>query len=113
MKIHDPKVSREQIALDLGIPSIEDLKKNKELIKKYKNKKWENSLLKNDFFENLDAVIVLTEWDIYSNIEWEKVSKKMRSPGWVFDSRLIVDEERVKSSGLNFWRVGVGTVRGN
>ena len=113
LKIHDPKVSKEQIALDLGIPPIEDLKKNKELVKKYKNKKWENSLLENDFFENLDAVIVLTEWNIYSNIEWEKVSKKMRSPGWVFDSRLIVDEKRVKSSGLSFWRVGVGTVRRN
>ena len=113
LKIHDPKVSKEQIALDLGTPPIEDLKKNGELVKKYKNKKWENSLLENDFFENLDAVIVLTEWNIYSNIEWEKVSKKMRSPGWVFDSRLIVDEERVKSSGLSFWRVGVGTVRRN
>ena len=113
LKIHDPKVSKEQIALDLGIPPIEDLKKNEELVKKYKNKKWENSLLENDFFKNLDAVIVLTEWDIYSNIEWEKVSKKMRSPGWVFDSRLIVDEERVKSSGLSFWRVGVGTVKRN
>ena len=110
LKIHDPKVSKEQIVLDLGTPPIEDLK-NEELVKKYKYKKWENSLLENDFFENLDAVIVLTEWDIYSNIEWEKVSKKMRSPGWVFDSRLIVDEERVKSLGLSFWRVGVGTVR--
>ena len=110
LKIHDPKVSKEQIVLDLGTPPIEDLK-NEELVKKYKYKKWENSLLENDFFENLDAVIVLTEWDIYSNIEWEKVSKKMRSPGWVFDSRLIVDEERVKSLGLIFWRVGVGTVR--
>ena len=113
LKIHDPKVSKEQIVLDLGTPPIEDLKKNVELFKKYKYKKWENSLLENDFFENLDAVIVLTEWNIYSNIEWEKVSKKMRSPGWVFDSRLIVDEERVKSSGLSFWRVGVGTISRN
>ncbi len=113
LKIHDPKVSKEQIAIDLGTPPFEDLKKNKELVRQYKNKKWENSPLENDFFENLDAVIVLTEWKIYSDIKWEVVSKKMRSPGWVFDSRLIVDEERVKSSGLSFWRVGVGTVKRN
>ena len=37
---------------------------------KYKDKKWEKSLLENDFFDNLDAVIVLTEWDIYSCINW-------------------------------------------
>ena len=35
----------------------------------------------------------------------------MRSPGWVFDTRLIVDEERVINSGLSFWRVGVGTLK--
>ena len=84
---------------------------NKELVKKYKYKKWENSLLENDFFKNLDAVIVLTEWDIYSSINWEKAANKMRSPGWVFDSRLILDEERVINSGLSFWRVGVGTLK--
>ena len=56
-------------------------------------------------------MIVLTEWDIYSKINWIKVSKKMRSPAWVFDTRLIVDEEQVINSGLNFWRVGVGTLK--
>ena len=93
------------------MPSIEECKNNKELNKKYKNKKWEKSSLDNDFFNNLDAVIVLTEWDIYSKINWGKASKKMRSPGWVFDTRLIVDEEKVINSGLSFWRVGVGTLK--
>ena len=78
---------------------------------KYKDKKWEKSLLENDFFDNLDAVIVLTEWDIYSEINWGEASQKMKFPGWVFDTRLIVDEERVINSGLSFWRVGVGTVK--
>ena len=56
-------------------------------------------------------MIVLTEWDIYSKIDWSKASKKMRSPGWVFDSRLIVDQERVISSGLSLWRLGLGNVK--
>ncbi len=111
LKIHDPKVSKEQIAIDLDTPPIEDLKKNEELIKKYKNKRWEKSHFEDDFFENRDAVIVLTEWNIYSDIDWENASKKMRSPGWVFDTRLIVDEESVINSGLSFWRVGVGTLK--
>ena len=113
LKIHDPKVTKKQVALDLGIPSIEECTKNEELNKKYNDKKWEKSLLDIDFFDNLDAVIVLTEWDIYSKIDWGNVSKKMRSPGWVFDARLIVDEESVINSGLSFWRVGVGTLKRN
>ena len=113
LKIHDPKVSKEQVTLDLGIPSREECIKNEELNKKYEDKQWEKSLLENDFFDCLDAVIVLTEWDIYNEIDWGKASKKMRSPGWVFDTRLIVDKEKVIDSGLSFWRVGVGTVKKN
>ena len=111
LKIHDPKVTKKQIALDLGIPSSEECIMNEELASIYKDNIWEKSLLENDFFDNLDAVIVLTEWDIYSEINWGQVSKKMRSPGWVFDTRLIIDEKRVINSGLSFWRVGVGTVK--
>ena len=40
---------------------------------------------------------------------WKDISNKMRSPGWVFDSRLIVNEQEVLASGLNLWRVGDGT----
>ena len=113
LKIHDPKVSREQIALDLGAPPKDEYLINKDSNKEYKYKKWEKSTLQNDFFDNLDAVIVLTEWEIYSDIDWQEASKKMRAPGWVFDSRLIVDEEKVINSGLSFWRVGVGTLKKN
>ena len=113
LKIHDPKVSKKQIALDLGLPTIEECVNNEELSKKYIDKQWVKSSLENDFFDNLDAVVVLTEWDIYSDIDWLKASKRMRVPGWVFDSRLIVDEEKVINSGLSFWRVGVGTLKKN
>ena len=112
LKIHDPKVSKKQIALDLGVPSMEECD-NEELSKKYIDKHWVKSTLEKDFFDNLDAVVVLTEWDIYSKIDWLKASKSMRLPGWVFDSRLIVDEEKVINAGLSFWRVGVGTLNRN
>ena len=46
---------------------------------------------------------------MYSFINWKKVAKKMIKPGWVFDSRSILDSEKVKSSELNFWRVGDGS----
>ena len=59
-------------------------------------------------FDDADAVIVLTEWDEYSNINWSKVSIKMRRPAWVFDVRSIIDPEKVKNSGINFWRIGDG-----
>ena len=56
-----------------------------------------------------DAILVLTEWEEYSRINWSNISLIMRSPAWVFDARSIVDAIKVKSAGLNFWRIGDGS----
>ncbi len=109
LKIHDPKVEKKQIAIDLGIPPEDECINNPELSSLYKDKKWNKYRLDNDFFNDVDAVVVLTEWDIYSEMDWIKIAKKMRSPGWVFDSRSIVNEKKVFDSGLKLWRVGDGT----
>ncbi len=112
LKIHDPKVTKKQIALDLGIKSKDELESNPEFSELHVEKMWDKySLDDENLFDQVDAVIVLTEWDIYSGLNWEDISKKMRSPGWVFDSRLIIDKQRVIDSGLNLWRVGDGTIQ--
>ena len=51
-------------------------------------------------------IVVITEWDEFSEIDWNLASKKMRKPGWVFDTRNILDHAKVKKSGLNLWVVG-------
>ena len=76
----------------------------------YSHKKWNKYSLKEDLFNDVDAVVILTEWDIYSNLDWNKISTKMRSPGWVFDSRSITNSEKILGSGLRFWRVGDGNL---
>ncbi len=106
LNIHDPKVTRNQIELDLGKVS-NSYRENEASIK--------NGLGSWNYIEDIekategtDAVVVLTEWEDYSKIKWESISKLMRKPAWVFDSRLIVNPDEVKDSGLNFWRVGLG-----
>ena len=60
-------------------------------------------------FQNADAVLILTEWDMYSNIDWHQASKVMRKPTWVFDARSIVEKDEIISTGINFWRIGDGS----
>ena len=62
-----------------------------------------------DVFIEIDASLILTEWDEYSKINWQSASEKMRSPAWVFDSRSVVDQKNVIDAGLNFWRIGDGS----
>ena len=59
-------------------------------------------------FNNADAVVILTEWDIYKTINWEEVSKFMRRPAWIFDTRSILNSLDYEKSDLNFWQIGDG-----
>ena len=69
--------------------------------------KWKFSKNLN-IFDNAHAVLVLTEWDDYKNIEWDNVAKKMVKPAWVFDARSIINVDLVEKSGLNLWCLGDG-----
>ena len=61
-----------------------------------------------DAFKNSDAIIILTEWEEYLDINWNEVSLLMRKPSWLFDTRGIVDTRNIKETNLNFWKVGRG-----
>ena len=103
LHIHDPKVNEVQIEKDLNLsPHKSDEKE------KIKEGVWIKINNIKNTFQNADAVVVLTEWDEYSNINWNEASSKMRQPSWVFDVRSIVDPQDVMNSGINFWRIGDG-----
>ncbi len=103
--INDPKVNQEQICVDL----------NKKPYKKNTNNSPEKGYwwFSNDFeevFTNADAILVLTEWEEYKKLDWDKLSKLMRKPAWIFDSRSIVDPNKIKTLGVKFWKIGDGTL---
>ena len=105
--IHDPKVNPLQIEIDLQMKQFSDMKSD---TKDYQNNNLGNwKFSKNlNVFDNAHAVLVLTEWDDYKYIEWDRVAKKMIKPAWVFDARSIVNEDSVKKSGMNMWSLGDG-----
>ncbi len=106
--IHDPKVSKSQIEKDLNMEPYEDVEETKEHKLLNKLGKWKFS--KNlDIFDQAHAVLMLTEWEEYKNINWEDISKKMVNPSWVFDARSITERSKVEDAHLNLWRVGDGT----
>ena len=50
-----------------------------------------------DAAKGADAIVVLTEWEEYSNLDWNLISKIMRQPAWIFDSRNILNKETLKN----------------
>ena len=68
--------------------------------------KWEFNEKIEKNINDADAVIILTEWEGYRNLDWEKLSSTMRKPAWVFDTRNIIDTKLIKKTNLNFWKLG-------
>ncbi len=107
LNIHDPKVSPKQIASDLEIQPFKA--SDSSPCSDENNGGW-------NFAEDIylaangsDAIVILTEWETYSSINWNLLAKVMRKPAWVFDARSILIPEIIINSGLNFWRIGDGS----
>ena len=55
-----------------------------------------------------DAVLILTEWGAYRQLDWAAIAALMRRPAWLFDARAIADADAARAAGLTVWRVGEG-----
>ena len=108
LHIHDPKVSSKQIEIDLSIKA-KDIKYVSVKDSSIQEGCWFFSDNIYDASTDADAIVVLTEWEEYSTINWENISKLMRKPSWIFDSRSILNGEEIKKFGLNFWKIGNGS----
>ena len=105
--IHEPKVCPEQIEKDLQINQTSKEQNVEETTLRNQIGKWQFSKSL-DIFDNAHAILVLTEWEEYKHIDWNKAVKKMVKPSWVFDSRLIINAKEVKDAGINLWMLGDG-----
>ena len=105
--IHDPKVSKEQIINDLGSKPHSESKKQLNSFNEKGN--WEFiSDIDESFFE-ADAIVILTEWEEYKNINWNLAEKRMRKPAWIFDSRSLIEPKDIEKYNFKFWRIGDGS----
>ena len=53
-----------------------------------------------------DAVAVVTEWDIYKELDYKKIYKSMRKPAFIFDGRNLLDHQDLFNIGFNVYPIG-------
>jgi UDPglucose 6-dehydrogenase len=94
LAIFDPKVSASQIADDLGLAGEEGV--------------WHTVESPLESVAGADAVLILTEWTSFAELDWRQLAAPMRKPAWLFDTRAIADLAAARAAGLNVWRVGFG-----
>ena len=92
LSIYDPKVNEDSITREFNFSS---------------NEEYNTSWLKTDSIEDAvkdsDAIIILTEWPEFKNLNWEKLINQMRKPRWIFDSRNILNSDDLKNLDVNIW----------
>ena len=105
LSIYDPKVSMETINLELTNNSIsqDESKFSKDKITVCESI--------DDVAVNADAIVLITDWPQFKNINWETISKLMRKPSWVFDTRNCIDDFQCLKANINVWKLGVGILR--
>ena len=110
LAIHDPKVEQAQIARDLREEpvALDPATGKSPSFSGVGN--WLSAHSVEEAVEGADAVVLLTEWSQYKSLDWHDLSRRMRRPAWVFDSRTIVDPDQVRSAGLRLWCVGNGSL---
>lgn len=56
--------------------------------------------------KDADAIAILTEWDLFKNLDYEKIYTLMRKPAFVFDGRNILDHNLLYKIGFNVYPIG-------
>uniref|UniRef100_A0A452HL06 UDP-glucose 6-dehydrogenase n=1 Tax=Gopherus agassizii TaxID=38772 RepID=A0A452HL06_9SAUR len=84
LHIYDPKVPREQIILDLSHPGVSEDDQVSRLV-----------TISKDPYEACDgahALVICTEWDMFKELDYERIHKKMLKPAFIFDGRRVLDD---------------------
>ena len=76
------------------------------LIKVHKNYKHYNIDIRNySALEKSDALVLMTEWNAYRNLNMKKVKDKLKNPIFV-DLRNIFEPKEMKKLGFNYYSIG-------
>ena len=100
LMITDPQVSPNQIERELCLKqtnTFSDLEGG-----------WRFTKDLNECVKGADAIVILTAWEEYKELDFSVFSQLMRKPSWLFDTRNVVSKSKLKGSGMNFWQIGVG-----
>lgn len=101
ISIYDPKVSPEQIFLDLTEPGV---KTDADLYEKQVS----IASSAEEACHNAEAIVIITEWDEFRSLDWAEIYQHVKKPAFLFDGRNIVDSVALRKMGWVVHSVGKG-----
>lgn len=56
--------------------------------------------------DGCDAIAVVTEWEVYKDLDFKKIFQSMVKPAFIFDGRNILNHEQLFDIGFNVFPIG-------
>ena len=96
--VYDPKVSKEQMLTDLKRLGTRTEEENKRYLK----------VIDDPYraAEEAHAIAIMTEWDQFKALDYEKIYTLMLKPAFVFDGRRIIDKGALDRIGFKTYKLG-------
>ena len=102
--VYDPKVSCEKIKSDMrNLWQLKGINEDIILLKLAQINVYDKY---SEAVKNSHAIAILTEWDEFRNYDWISIYEKMYKPAFLFDGRGILNNDKFKEIGFDFYSIG-------
>lgn len=95
LAIYDPKVAASQIYFDLEADEGSERRERIELT--------DSAYVA---AKGAHALAVLTEWDVFAELDFERIYEGMMKPAFLFDGRNVLDHEKLRAIGFKVYAIG-------
>ena len=96
--VYDPKVSNKKIMDDLNYLETRNVERNANSISSFSDPY--------EACQNAHAIAILTEWDEFTQYDWQKIYDSMQKPAFIFDGRNLLNGPDLKAIGFVYQAIG-------
>ncbi|KAI3440580.1 UDP-glucose 6-dehydrogenase [Psidium guajava] len=108
LSIYDPQVTKDQIERDLSMSKFGwDHPVHLQLTSPAASEQiWDVAVDAYEAAKNAHGLCILTEWDEFRKLDYQKIFNNMRKPAFVFDGRNIVNVAKLREIGFIVYSIG-------
>ncbi|KAL6983377.1 UDP-glucose 6-dehydrogenase 5 [Sarracenia purpurea var. burkii] len=107
LSIYDPQVSEDQIRKDLSMKTFDwDHPSHLQPMSYISIDSLTVVLDAYEVVKNAHAICILTEWEEFRSLDYQRIYNGMQKPAFIFDGRNVVDVEKLRSIGFIVYSIG-------
>ncbi|MFN3554850.1 MAG: UDP-glucose 6-dehydrogenase [Bacteroidales bacterium] len=100
VSVYDPRVPAKSMYADLNYLQTRPAQENTQMLKVHANAY--------DACQGAHAIAIITEWDEFKDLDWEKIFNNMQKPAFLFDGRNLLNHAQLRRIGFKVKAIGKG-----